>query len=257
MAVFVDREGKNKLGEAARQGSPIPLGARVIPSQARPLNGLEVGQGTLEVLRLVLSELRREGDFDSLSKDLSHKLTLYPNFNKPHLTFPAVAWGARGVEYEDRAILPTIKIRVRFDNRTEVEVQVGSSLNLDTIRNQVEVQVGPEPVPDTLRGKLGISSKVEVELPDGKRTMIEVGEGVKVPRTNLEGDLKPNLKPEESLKPAESIKLSPPKLLDKDLLAGEVGFEEDLKPENLAPEKSRGARKPSYTLKRSKDKMED
>jgi len=158
-----------EVGKRVKGGPNIPFGAKVITGAARAINGVEVEQGIFNLLKQASHELGL--DEQELGKLFEAKKRQWPELGKLNVAFPMLQIAVWGWVYEDGAV--GAKILMRTDSQRHKEMLIGVEDRERGVRKEYKCEIGPEARPDDMREKLGLTILIEIELPDGKRDMVE------------------------------------------------------------------------------------
>ena len=158
-----------EVGKRKQGGINIPFGAKIISGTARAINGVEVRQGIVNLLKRTERELGlSEGALVSLFET---KAGQWPELGKLNMTFPMLqvavwGWSNVGGDFGARVFMKT-------DTQRHKEMLIGDDNEKCIVGKEFKVEMGPEARPDDLREKLGLTVLIEIETQEGKREMIE------------------------------------------------------------------------------------
>ncbi len=159
-----------EVGKRIKGAPNVPFGAKIISGSARAINGTEVAQGIKSLLKRAAHELGCP-DEQTLIEMFEAKWRQWPELGKLNVAFPMLQLGVWAWMYDGGVV--GVKILMRTDSQRHKEMTLGTWDDEQVVTKEFKVEVGPEARPDDLREKLGLTILIEVELPDGKRQMIE------------------------------------------------------------------------------------
>ena len=158
-----------EVGKRKQGGLNIPFGAKIISGTARAINGLEVRQGLINLLKRAEREL---GLSDGALVELFEaKERQWPELGKLNMAFPLLQVAVWAFTYENGEV--GARVFMKTDTQRHKEMVVGKENSEWSVKKEFKVEVGPEARPDDLREKLGLTVLIEIETQDGKREMIE------------------------------------------------------------------------------------
>lgn len=159
-----------EVGKRIKGAPNVPFGAKIISGSARAINGTEVVQGIKSLLKRAAHEIGCP-DEQTLIEMFETRWRQWPELGKLNVAFPMLQLGVWGLMYEGGVV--GAKILMRTDSQRHKEMLLGTWNDELMVAKEFKVEVGPEARPDDLREKLGLTILIEVEMPDGKREMIE------------------------------------------------------------------------------------